>query len=391
MKYALNICVMASIGLVSVSTANEFTMFTDAEVSGQLRTAAVTQNNSTDTFTYASAVGAQLKYELAEYYGFNAGFGFITSQDIGLLTGDKDTGKQNDELSSSAGKHTELNEAYVNYNYGGLNFRSGKQVLDTPLADSDDIRMILNTFDAHTLTYEISSTTLMLGNLNKWQGFDAGLGDGWVKTGEDGTWFGGITYSGVVDFNIWYYNVTQALSAIYADFSAGYDINDDMSVNIAVQYLDESEIDNSGTAASIYGTSVELSAYGVGLGVAYNISNKIADKTSFSGFGGGTLFTNMDTMIIDEITLDRTATALVAALNYEIENFNIFYAYGDFIGEKDGAGETAHILEQNIGVEYAVGEELAMSVLYVIESDENSAAKTENDWSRFQGTISYNF
>ena len=54
-------------------------------------------------------------------------------------------------------------EAYINYKYDTLNFRAGRQVLNTPLADSDDICMIQNTFEAYVATYNLWS-----GNLNSY-------------------------------------------------------------------------------------------------------------------------------------------------------------------------------------------------------------------------------
>ncbi len=160
----------------------------------------------------------------------------------------------------------------------------------------------------------------------------------------------------------------------------------------AVQYLRENEIDNSGTEASIYGLLAEASAYGFTLSAAYNKSEKESGKASFSGFGGGTLFTNMDTMILDEITNDRDARAIVGGISYEIDNVTLSYAYGDFDGKADSMGDKAHIVEQNIGLEYSVIEDkFTLSAIYAIEKDRESSVKTENDWNRLQIMASYNF
>ncbi len=369
-------------------------MFENGKVYGNIRTmyAGYDYKTSAQNDIYSSAIGGSLKYELAELNGFNAAAAFTMSHDIGFATGDEGS-KQNPELSSSEGKYTALSEAYLNYKYDSFNFRAGRQVIDTPLADSDDIRMIPNTFEAYIVTYEFSNFSFMAGKLQKWQGYDAGLDDGWVEAGEDGTWFGGVAYSDdMVEANAWYYNITKLTNAAYFDATLKYEINSNISTLASAQYLNESEISNSGTKATIYGAKAKLSAYGVTLGTAYNKSDRKADKESFSGLGGGTLFTSMDTMILNEITSDRDAEALVGTIAYEVDKLTLTYSYGNFNGDADGVGNKAHIVEQNIGLEYNIIEDkFAVSAVYAVQEDRESSVKTDNDWSRFQLMAVYSF
>ena len=377
----------------SVTTVED--MFTEGKVSGELRSmyAAYDKKASSETDIYATAVGGELKYETASLYGFSAGAAFITSQDLSFATGDKNKSRQNDELSSSSGAYTELSEAYLNYEYDGLNLRAGRQVIDTPLADSDDIRMIKNTFEAYVATYEISNFNFTAGYLNNWQGVDAGLDNKWSnETGQDGTWFGGAAFaSDFVDASGWYYNITKSTNAAYVDLDLHYSFSDDTLLHTAFQYLNERELNNSNTEADIFGALAELETNGLVLNVAYNKANKLAGKSSFSGFGGGTLYTNMDTMILDEIAQDREATALVGALNYSIADVSIVYAYGNFNGDKDSGGTKAHIVEQDMGIEYSLNDNFSASVYYIISSDEESTAKTSYDWERTQVALVYSF
>jgi hypothetical protein len=401
-KNILLICILTS-GSAIIADTNEASevkrssfgqMFEDGAISGSIRSmyAGYNQKQSGENDIYATAVGGYLKYELSELNGFKAAVAFATSHDIGFATGDKGN-KHNDELSSSEGDYSTLSEAYLNYKYDNFNFRAGRQLLDTPLADSDDIRVIFNTFEAYIATYETSNLNIMAGKLEKWQGTDAGLDDGWVKTGKDGTLFGGIAYSSdIMKASIWHYNISKLTNATYLDAKIGHEISDVFSLSGATQYLRESEIDNSGTKASIYGFLAEASAYGLTVNAAYNKSKKESGKASFSGFGGGTLFTNMDTMILDKITNDRDARAVVGGISYKIDSMTLSYAYGDFKGKADSFGEKAHIVEQNIGLEYSViADKFTLSAIYAIEEDKESSAKSENDWNRLQITASYSF
>ena len=366
-------------------------MFEAAKVSGQIRVlyAGYNQKEIGVDDTYANAVGGILKYELAAYNGFNAGVAVYTSHDIPFTTGDGT--KHNSELSSSNGDYTTVGEAYINYNYKDLNFRAGRQQLDTPLADSDDIRMIQNSFEAYVATYDYNGFNFMAGRINSWQGIDAGLDDGWSATGKNGTNFGGVAYNDIYELNLWYYNITDATNALYFDTGINYALSDTVSVHAMMQLLKENELAQSGYDADIYGGMLELLVGGVGLNFAYNTTDASNNKQTFSGTGGGTLYTSLDTTTLDVIAIDREAQALVSGISYNYDNLNFLYAYGAFIGDKDSNAKKAYIVEQNIGLEYNINEEFILSAIYIIEEDRESKVKTENDWNRAQLMIHYNF
>ncbi|MBW6489405.1 OprD family outer membrane porin [Sulfurimonas sp.] len=388
----LPLFVIADENLKEASTLSG--MFEKGRVSGEVRSMYVGYElkKAGENDIYATAIGGHLKYESAQLNAFSVAAAFALSHDIGFATGDGGV-KQNPELSSSDGEHSLLREAYLNYNGGDFNFRAGRQMIDTPLADSDDIRMIANTFEAYVASYQLSNFSFMAGKLQKWQGYDADLDSGWVRTGEDGTWFGGVTYADdIAQANAWYYNITKLTNAVYFDLTLGYEIESDISLSAGVQYLNEREISSSATKADIYGALAEFSAYGFTFGAAYNNSRKQAESGSFSGFGGGTLFTSMDTMILDEITYDRDAEALVGTISYEIDKLKLSYAYGNFKGEADSFGDRAHIVEQNIGAEYIIIEDkLLFRAIYVEQEDRESLAKTDNDWNRLEFMVAYSF
>ncbi len=367
----------------------------NGKFSGELRSiyAGYDQEEAGEPDTHATAIGAILKYETEELNGFSAAATVNTSYDVGFASGERAKSKHFNGLSSSDEDYSVLSEAYLNYTDGGLNLRAGRQLIDTPLADSDDIRMIPNTFEAYIATYELDSFSFMLGNLQEWQGFDAGLDLGWEKTGEDGTWLGSVTYS-KDDFeaSVWYYDIRKKLNAVYLEASYTVKIDDDMSLLGSAQYLNQSERSNSGEEASIYGVLAELSAYDFSFSLAYNLSEKQSGKVSFSGFGGGTLFTSMDIMILDNITEDRDSSAVFAGISYEVGDATLYYAYGDFDGDADSGGSKENIVEQDIGFLYSViKDQIDVSGAYIISEDKENVAKTSYDWNRFQLMVSYRF
>ncbi len=370
-------------------------MFKDAKSTGQIRSLYSALNYEDTEDVYATAVGGFLKYELAEYKGFSGAATFVFSQDVSFLSGSAD--KYNNELSSSEKSYTELSEAYINYKYKGLNLRGGRQIIDTPLADSDDIRMVANSFEAYIATYKYDSLSFMGGALLSWQGYDAGLDEAWTKTGEDNTYFGGLSWSDdLIDASLWYYNIngvegdTTANNSYYGDLVGHFHLSKEFFLHTGVQYLKQDELDKSGVASEIYGAMTELVAYGVGLNLAYNKSLKQDKKQSFSGFGGGTLFTNMDNMIVDVISADRDVDAVVAGLSYEYEDFSFLYAYGDFVGAADSTGQKEHIAEQNIGATYE-HKDITFGVIYTLQEDKENTDINDGDWNNLRVLASYNF
>lgn len=367
-----------------VSIVDDFkNMFTDAKLSGQVKTIYAGYNYTNQNDIYATAIGGILKYELASLNGFNAGVAVYTSQDLPFATGAG--AKQNSELSSSLGSYTEMAEAYINYKYEEFNFRAGRQVLETPLADSDDIRLISNTFEAYVGTYSFDALEIMAGSIMSWQGFDTGLETPWVKTGDKGTYFAGVNYNNGIEFKLWYYNITGLCNALYFDIGLQYPIKEDIILHTLVQYLNESELNQSTTEATIYGGLFELIVHGIGFNIAYDKALVNKNKKSFSGVGGGALFTNMDTMILDNIANNSDAEAIVGGLVYKVSDFGFLYAYGDFVSE------TAHVTEQDLSIEYSVNDEFIVAGIFVIQEDLKNKTKTNYDWNRLQLIVNYNF
>lgn len=360
------------------------------KLSGQIRTMYVGYHQHATADTYATAIGAFLDYESMHYKGFNLGAELEISKDLNFASGERSLGKNNPELSSTDGKYTELSQAYLNYKYDNLDIIVGRMLIDTPLADSDDIFMIHNTFSGAVASYEYKDATFMVGHLSKWQGTDAGLDEPWVKTSDSGTNFGGISYTGDLEFNVWYYNITKVTNALYGDIGYTYHLNSATDLHGGMQYLHEKELSGSGIKADIYGAYGEAIIGNATLTLAYNYAAKNQGKDSFSGLGGGTLYTNTEKAILNDITNDRSASAFVAGVAYTINDVNLLYAYGDFDGNADSFGIEKHIVEQDIIVDYTYND-FVLSLTHSISQDRKNAAKTSDDWERTQVFIAYNF
>ncbi|WP_457749718.1 hypothetical protein [Sulfurimonas sp.] len=375
----------------------------DGKVVGQLRMLYSDLNNNNRPNTYATAIGGMLKYETAQYKGLSTAVALVTTNDIRSLSGEGEA--LNEELSGLKRSYTQLSEAYVNYKYKYLSLRAGRQKIDTPLADSDDIRMIANSFEAYRISYAHKGFSFTLGDLVRWQGIDAGLDNGWVQTGEKGVQYGALTYSNkIVDISLWVYNFSNpsqemlaagsdavANVSIYSDISGHFNLKKHLFMHLNAQFLSQTEKENSGVAAQIYGVMGEMVYRKFAFRLAYNYAAKKENKQSFSGYGGGTLYTSMDKMILDEITAQRKSDAVMAALSYHHKHLHFLYAYGDFRGDEDSSGIKAHIIEQNIAMKYKYNKAVTIGAIYVIDTNKQEPYSTLMNEKNARMLFAYNF
>ncbi len=383
-------------------------MFAQGKVSGQIETIYSAHDEDNGHSPYSTALGGQLKYELSQYKGFTAGAEFTTSHDINIATGSE--ARHNTFISSADGSYTQLSQAYLDYGYGDLGLRVGRQLIDTPLADSDDYRIIDNTFEAAIARYSISDFSFLAGYLARWQGTDAGLDtqNPWQDTGKDGTYLASVSYErDSLNASAWYYDISDASTgntatgnvankSYYIDASISLAITDDNTLGLSAQYLQQDESDASGIESNICGLMAEVDLLEeLSVTAAYNYSSKHTGKQSFFGFGGGTLFTSMDNMILDVITLDREARAIMAGISYTYSDLAFSYAYGDFDGDADTSGQKEHVIEQNIVLDYTLNDKLIISGIVVISDDKEDTGSPayydDGDFVNYRLSLVYGF
>ena len=365
-------------------------IFEKATISGQVRLAHYSLNPDTDKTKSVTALGGQLKFETAQLNGINAGIAIYTSQSIEALSGEQNDGRFSDYLTSSEKSYTELAEAYLNYTTKSFNIRVGRQSIDTPLADSDDVYMTPNTFEAVFITYNLKDLGLSIlgANIQRMQGGDANytnvINDSWMDTGDNGTNMLAFLYANdALEVGIWYYHIDKSTKAMYMDASANFEISKNNGLSLYVQYLDENEENGSDVDGSIAGVMLEVSLDRLTTSIAYNSVNIDTTKTIFEGFGGGCSYTNMQTTTAGSLGVDSSSYML--SLNYDIESINLFTSYGEF--EADKTSE-AHITELDIGASYAFNEEFDISLVYIDVDDKLVANSGADEVKLF---ANYNF
>jgi len=301
------------VSVMSVEAGIVTQTFENINVDGYLRGIYQAHNVKGDKVYEDDALGGKLHIELAPLYGVSFGATFYTSNTI--------INNENRGLVPLQGEshksYSILGEAYLKAEFGKSMLKVGRQEIETPFAQLDDIGMVPNTFEAAILeSHTIDKTTVLLGQIQKMAGVDAEVVDRFTKiNGSKNVQVLGITYQGVSDLNLagWYYNLkgSEVDKIAYLEVNYEKELND-MSYGVGLQYAKESY--SVGKMTNIYGGTLSAMSNRVGLTVAVAY-NKVDGNSAFSGFGGGPFFSNSEYLILDNAGKDAKATWFGAEYN----------------------------------------------------------------------------
>jgi hypothetical protein len=190
-------------------------------------------------------------------------------------------GKENESISY-------LGEAYVQYKNGNTTFKGGRQKLDTPMAGSDDARMLPNLFEAYVLSNtDVKDTTLIAAHVTKFAQGTFGrayhaaadapnavlsvtsgysLVDSRNNVGEFvdmGTYAigentGGVSvaaavYTGIkgLKLQLWDYYAHDILNAVYAEANYGWSYGSGIAPYVAAQWISERDVGSNSVTDKI--------------------------------------------------------------------------------------------------------------------------------------------
>ena len=289
----------ASLMIMTIGiNANTITdAFEKATVNGYIRAAYQMHDLKEEKLQKHGAVGGKLHIETAPVAGISLGSSFYTSS----LLGSADSRGLIPFRGESSNSYTILGEAYLKALWGKSTLTLGRQEIETPFAQVDDIGMVPNTFEAYMLeNRDIPDTTLYAGQIQKMAGVDAEVVEAFTPlNGSHNMQLLGATWEGIPDLTLstWYYRLKDAEIDSIAYIEATYETDlDALHLSTGLQYAKETYLTDKD--ASVYGVSggVGYGDTGVTLRAAYN---KARGNTAFSGFGGGPFFSNSDYLIID--------------------------------------------------------------------------------------------
>lgn len=297
-----------------------------------------------------------------------------------------------------------LSQAYLDGKWGNTEIKLGRQSLDTPHADSDDIRMMPNYFEAYRVTNtDVDDVILTAGFIHRMAGWENGVDSStFVQVGEtlgvdqkmDGIYYASATYEGIKDLSLslWFYNYNDTTNVIYAEAGYSYQLSKSISLILGLQYdgSQETGAELLGKQdAQTYGISMEtnFTEKGVTVLAAYNQDNGDTGGMGLS-LGGGPFFTSMEDQTLD--VMETAGSAWIIGAGYDfgklgIDNLTFGIAYGSFKADDSSLYESREI---DTVLEYNFNDEITASAAYASVDFKVNGMK---DYSQFRVIANYNF
>jgi hypothetical protein len=373
-------------------------------VSGLVRFGYVDQDNAVDTDRYTTAIGAILKYETPVWNGLKLGIAGYGSQKLPFATGSRFEDKSDkDFLGEEANSFAYVGEAYADYNANDLNIRIGRQLIETPLINMDDIRMLPDGYEAALATYSgIDKTTLTAGYIKRWAGYDSGADiSKFKKVAEDshGASMFGIRNEGIDDLVVqgWFYSIDKKADTLYTDASYNLKVTDESGFTFMGQYANVKEdmkTDGtlSGTDGHIYGLAVNGQWKMLTVGAAYNVVSNPEGKSLDLGLGGGAYYTSMEewTIMGMEDAKARQYKAVIDMTDAGINGLSVTTLYGEF----KSAPTDTKMTEWDVIATYSYSDALSADISYATLEDKNKnigSSSTDGGYDRFLARLHYRF
>jgi len=447
----LSVVTLGLLGSMNLQAADDLSsMFSEGKASGQIREFSVSRSvehtdSASDYTRNGNAIGGYLKFETADFNGLSFGTAFYTTNGFWLDDDRSDVKKVDPTLFGSGSEsYSILGEAFLQYKYENTAFKGGRQKLDTPMAGSDDARMVPNLFEAYVLSNtDIADTTLIAAHVTKFaqgtfgRAYDAAANTpnavlsvtagysavdtrdqvgSFVNAGEyavgkktDGVSILAATYSGVenLKLQLWDYYAYDILNVVYAqaDYKWNCLLTDSVKPFASAQLIKENGVGDEivGEVNGLYwgakvGASVEnFTAY-----VAYSQTSKndagedSLENAIISPWGGMPAFTQG--MVTRHVFLAGTkATKLAASYNWK--------AFGPDLTTI--AYYAAYDMDKNNGYTYGDAAETGFDIIYKPEFVKNlnlrlrgnfaDDFKVEDEtgdtigWNEYRFIANYNF
>ncbi|PHM18554.1 MAG: porin [Sulfuricurvum sp. PD_MW2] len=309
---------LVSILLTTVCSGESLeNIFTQGQVSGNLRGFWYDGNRELRIDRTALTVGGILSYKTAPYEGVSGGVSLFSSNGITSLTHMSESG-QTHNLNLDGSSINTLGEAYLQYSAHDTLIKYGRQRLDLPLANDYYNRMLPNSFEA--LSIENRSLSNMI--------FKGAYITGWKYKGSDT--FVSPTYTYGVDRDI------AVLGAIFSPIPAYkielYDTYVRDVMNAPYLQMIHNELWKSSEGTTVSGALQYLNERNIGNKVAGNIDTYLLGLRGSVSKGEWSL-SALYTRIGDQSLLGSGG-------RYEKMGWGGFITYTDL--QIDGESENAH-------------------------------------------------
>ena len=369
---------------------------------GQLRAGTINFSEDGSSHTSAYALAGHFHYNTQRWNGLMVGAEAYTVLNLG--NNQKNFNLNSDFFDVDGKSFILLSQAYLDGKWGNTEVKLGRQSLDTPHADSDDLRMIPNYFEVYRITNrDLDDLTLSAGFINRMAGWENGVNSSeFVKVSEtlgvdqkmDGIYYASASYEGIKDLSLslWYYHYDDIANVIYAEAGYSHEISKNISLILGLQYDGSHQ---TGAAllgkqdAQTYGISLETNFTDIGLTIlaAYNQDNGESGAMGLS-LGGGPFFTSMEDQTLD--ALGTSGSAWIIGAGYDlgklgVDNLTFGVAYGSFNADDSSLYQSREI---DTGLEYNFNDKITATAAY---ASVDFKVQGREDYEQFRVIANYNF
>lgn len=269
-----------------------------------------------------------------------------------------------------------LLEAYIQMALDNTILTLGRQILDTPFVDSDDIGMIPNAFEAYTLiNHDISDSTIIYSYLRNMAGVDADVAERFTAVNDgSGAHMLGALYEGLDDvaFSAWFYALPHVANFFYVEGEYSGNI-DGFSYSILAQGALQAFREAERAKVLGFATTIGHEKSALALSLAYD---KSFDGAAVNGFGGGPYFVNCEHMTLEDVGKD--GSIFVGALEWDASAYKTglhFSLAKAFLRDKDG--NKGNEIDFVLG--YVASETLSFDAIYsTLDNSKISGDKFDN-------------
>lgn len=329
-----------------------------AALSADLRLGYSDTDDGAGTRGDSLSVGARLDARSASWNGVRVGGTLYATTPLGGIDDDPlfldSTGGPNGSGYAVPG------QLWVEAEWQDTRLRLGRQEIDTPFADTDDIGMIPNTFEGAVVSdTSFDHWELTGAYLKRWAGVDANKEKFTRINGDHGMMVLGAGHArDNWDVQAWYYRQQGGTDIVYLE--GGADPVDHLHIGLQWTRQQDKAAD---TQARAWGASL---AYVLGDFTLSGDYNKVSGSGSVSnGYGGGPFFTSSEQNTIDGTPHIR---AIAAGMEYGgVENMTLGIRRVDF---DRGVGD-----EVDTYASYAFSDDLSLDLVYSDMGPDGSNAR----------------
>jgi hypothetical protein len=318
-----------------------------ASLSSDLRLGYTRTDDGAGSQVDTLSVGGRLDARSADWHGLGAGTTLYATTPLAGIDDDPLF------LDASGGPngsgYAVLGQAWVQGQWGHTRFRLGRQEIDTPFADTDDIGMIPNTFEALVVeNSDVDDLVLSAMHLHRWAGVDANKEKFKRLNGAHGVnVFGAVYTRDRWDAQAWYYRQQGATDILYLEGGA----EPLPGLHAGLQWTRQQD-KAANTRARAWGASLAYTLADFTLSSDYN---RVTGSGAVSnGFGGGPFFTSCDQHTIDGV---RNIRAFATGIGYSgIDRLDLGVRHVDF---DQGVGD-----EWDLHASYSVSDAVGVELIY---------------------------